>query len=269
MDMSIDCVGALLGVLKSGNTYVPLNIKDPTNRVKQIIDDARIDLIITNDYFQARVRNNFANLSILNTDKIDPHSPVTNPIGSKDIHQLAYVYFTSGSTGRPKGVCQSHRNLCHFVNSYIDNLGIHENDRLTGLYSFCFSAINMDIYSCLFTGATLYLYDINEFGLSHMFQWIDNNALSILHMVPTVYRQFLGNCLDPEQLSSIRVIDLGGEHLDQTDINLLNVSFRNKPILINHYAATEASVIAQYPIDCNVKYEKSIPVGQAGGRGRH
>ncbi|MCC6694530.1 MAG: AMP-binding protein, partial [Candidatus Hydrogenedentes bacterium] len=128
-------VAAVLGVLKAGSTYVPLDAGYPEARLRYMLEDAQTTVLLCREkdweYAQhlapagCRVRSveSFADETPCEAPKVDPDQP-------------AYILYTSGSEGKPKGVVQTHRNVLHYIAAYTDALGIGPGDRMTQLSSF-------------------------------------------------------------------------------------------------------------------------------------
>ncbi len=177
----------------------------------------------------------------------------------------AYLFYTSGSTGQPKGVIQTHRNLLFFADAYARMLEIGHTDRLSLLYSLNFSAANMDIFGGMLKGATLCAYDMRSDGLSNLADWLDRERITVLHAVPTVFRGLFGALAPERKLSHLRAIDLGGEAVFDSDVELFRRHTGDRCFLVNHLAATEASVIAQHRIahDAATRADGILPVGRS------
>lgn len=245
---------ALVGTLAAavaGHCYVPLDANDPAERVQLILNACQAELLLHGSNLRQLVSqlkpNHCRQLTLeeLAASHIPRRRKPTRFPVSDD---LLYIFYTSGSTGRPKGVCQTNRNLLHFVDRYSETLSITEQDRLSLLYSLSFSAANMDIYGALLRGAALHLYDIRKKGLPGLPVWLNAQRISVLHTVPSVMRQLLALPGVRDRLDSIRIVDLGGEPLYNADAQAFQNAFPHDCRLINHLAATEASVIAQYEV---------------------
>ncbi|HEY8154030.1 MAG TPA: alpha/beta fold hydrolase [Myxococcota bacterium] len=247
-DDRIHAIASILGVLRAGHAFVPLDPADPRQRNRLILRDSEPVALLTDSaaYFRARkLRRSAYPLINIEEPEIRRRRRPQRAAGAGD---LAYLFYTSGSTGEPKGVCQTHRNLLHFVGCYSRGLAISASDRLSLLYTLSFSAANMDIFGGLLAGATVCAYDMRTRGLPELADWIDSQRISVLHAVPSLFRKLLDSLAPGRVLGSVRAVDLGGEAVTRGDAERFREHFRRDCLLVNHLAATEASVIAQYAV---------------------
>jgi natural product biosynthesis luciferase-like monooxygenase protein len=124
MRRSLDMMVALLAVMKAGGAYVPLDPSHPAERLKYILSDARVAVVLTQENLCSSVSGNGARVVVLDTDWAAVGTHSTAPIGldfSSD--NLAYVIYTSGTTGKPKGVMVRHRNVVNFFEGMDRKLG--------------------------------------------------------------------------------------------------------------------------------------------------
>lgn len=256
---------AMLGVLKTGKAYVPLDPSYPRARTEHILEDSRVGMIIA----ETETVGLAAELAggrcpVLDLDGIDAALPDGNPGLSVSPDTLAYIIYTSGSTGQPKGVMQTHRNLLHFIRSYSSGLRITAADRLSLLPSFSFSASLMDIYGALLNGAALCLYDVREEGSARLAGWLMEERVTVYHSVPTLFRHFVSALGGEERFPCLRAIDLGGEPLFDRDVEIFQRHFDRDCVLVNHLAFTEASVVARNFISRDSRIRPGrVPAGHA------
>jgi amino acid adenylation domain-containing protein len=261
-------VAAMLGALKSGRAYVPLDVSYPPDRMNHILQDSGADVILADQRTLTRAQNLAQErCRALNVEAIDA------AVSGADLDRLispdavAYILYTSGSTGEPKGVVQTHRNLLHFIRSYSNSLGIHDGDRLSCLPAFGFSASLMDIYGALLNGATVYPFDVKTEGNDRLADWLNEEQITIYHSVPTLFRHFSRSLNSHQRFPKLRLLDLGGEPVDTRDIELFRTHFARPCVLVNHMAFTEASVAAQFFIDHDSEIASgTVPAGYAADR---
>jgi amino acid adenylation domain-containing protein len=259
----ISAITAMLGVLKAGHAYVPLDPADPADRVRFILEDCTPFALITDDEHIALAGKIVPDgCQLINISEGASKEAIPPPVVEPDA--LAYILYTSGSTGHPKGVCQTHRNAIHFARCYSENLDISDQDRLTLLFSLSFGASNMDIYPGLLNGATLFAYDMRREGIPPLADWLDQKHISVLHAVPSVFRQLMKSISSERVFGTIRIIDLGGDSLSSSDVQSFRQHFSQTCKLVSHLAATEAHVIAQYLISAEQPYSgKIVPAGRS------
>lgn len=257
---SVAAIVTMLGVLKAGGAYVMLDAGEPAQRLTGIVQDAGTKLLITGPNVVPVW--DLTGLEIVSFADLEQGQAAE--INQATAADIAYLCYTSGSTGKPKGVKQTQGNLAHFASVYAKSLEIGPADNLSLLYSLNFSASHMDIFAGLLTGATVCLYDLKNRGLSPIYQWLKERRISILHTVPSIFRNLVGNTPDGYDYDQLRGIDLGGEAVYASDLDLLRKYFRPDCLCFNHFAATEASVIAQQRLDPQQEQASAvIPVGKA------
>jgi len=259
----IPAVHAIFGAARAGHCYIPLDASDPEERLRVIAADSEPIAFLTEPALLERAKALAPpGCALIDVEHLEGRGAVTQPDVTPD--SLAYLYYTSGSTGQPKGVSQTHRNLLFFVDAYSKTMGIEDRDRVSLLYSLSFSAANMDIYGALLNGATLCTYELRRDGIRPLANWLDHERVSVLHAVPTVFRELMASLPEGRRLPHLRAIDLGGEAVFGRDVDLFREHTAPQCILVNHLAATEASVVAQHVIDHGSTYatDAMIPVGR-------
>lgn len=262
-----DMVVGILGTLKSGSAYVPLDTDYPIERLIYIINDSCTNVIITNNQNKTlaeklqQATEKF--LKVINIDQIDTRTPSNNLGRNIKSEETAYILYTSGSTGKPKGVIQNHRNLLHFIRVYTNGLHINSLDKLTLLSTYCFDASIMDIFGALLNGASLHIYDIrNDHGIVSLCRWLILNEITIYHSTPTVFRFLMNNVVENVVFPTIRCLVMGGEAVFKRDVDLYKKYFEDNCIFINGLGPTESTVTLQYFIDKKTEIKRNeVPVG--------
>jgi amino acid adenylation domain-containing protein len=263
-DSKLTAVAAIFGAARSGQAYVPLDVADPDDRLRFIVKDSEAVALLTEPALVERARALVPpGCAVIDITRTTP-GDVEIEAASASADAPLYLFYTSGSTGQPKGVIQTHRNLLFFADAYARALEIGPADRVSLLYSLAFSAANMDIFGGLLKGATLCAYDVRRNGVPELADWLDRERITVLHAVPTVFRGLFGSLAPERKLTHLRAIDLGGEAVFDSDVELFRQHTVDRCILVNHLAATEASVIAQHRIERQgtPPAEGILPVGR-------
>ena len=256
-------VAALLGVLKAGKTYVPLEILFPRARLADMLSDAQISALVTNQAHSALARSlSESRLPIVNIDQLSASQHVGNVAISISPNRPAYILYTSGSSGQPKGVMQNHRNVLHHIRAYTNSLHIHLADRFTLLASYSFDAAVMDIFGALLNGAALYPLNLRDQSIDHVAKTLRHYGLTIFHSTPTVFRYFTDSLQESEKLMSVRLVVLGGEEVVARDVALFKRHFASTCVLVNGFGPTESTLALQYFLDHqSIVPRNTVPVG--------
>ena len=245
----LEAIGAMLGASRAGRSYVSLDARDPDERLRFIVKDSEPVAVLTEAALLERARSLAPpGCEVIDVGALSRGTQAQRlPLASPDA--IAYVVYTSGSTGTPKGVCQTQRNLLFFAGAFARALEMTEADRLSLVYSLSLGASNMNVFAGLLNGATLCSYDVRAGGVAGMTEWLDRDRVSVLHTVPTLFREVMGNLSAGRKLSHLRVIALAGEALFASDLELLRRHTEERCNLVIQLAATEASVIALHRVD--------------------
>ncbi|MEO6927991.1 MAG: AMP-binding protein [Casimicrobiaceae bacterium] len=241
----LPAIQAIFGVGRSGLAYVLLDSADPAERLRFILEDCAPMLLLTQRGLLDRARE----LAPPGCPVVDigalPHGRNGQPLPAVSPDALVYLCYTSGSTGRPKGVTQTHRNLLFFADAYAASMRIDGRDRHSLLYTLSFNAANMDIHGALLHGASLCVYDARRDGIASMAGWLDRERITILHTVPTVFRELCKRVATERTFPYLRAVDLGGESVFAADVALFVRHMPAHCVLINQLASTEVGLIAQ------------------------
>lgn len=244
---------ALLGTLKTGGLYVPMDPFYPDQRLEYMLRNSEASVILT-DAVNFEKAERIVTQARLPVQLINVEEPLatqddTNLELRLPGDRLAYILFTSGSTGKPKGVVQSLDNVLYYTRNWIQRFDITSVDRMTFLTAFCHDGAVQDIFSALLAGAALYPLDVKRVDIEQrMAGWLRDNCITIWHSVPTLFRYFAEGLQDGDlDVEHLRYILLGGEPLRDRDITLAAKRFPNT-ILANIYGQTESSVNSIFQI---------------------
>jgi len=255
-------IAAILGVLKAGNSYVPLDTQYAKDQLEYILADSRASLILTDvaNYPQAVVLAN-GQQKIIEVENDLRSMSSDNPLLQIVPDAFAYIYYTSGSTGPPKGVVDDHRNVLHNIMRYTNNLQITRHDRLTLLQSSGFSGAVSNIFCSLLNGAALFPIDLHRAGIEGLANCINSEGITIYHSVPSIFQRLLKRGQD---YKTLRIIRLEGDRATLKDLSLFQQHFNHDCLLVNGLGATETGITRQYFANTQTKLSGNhLPIGLA------
>ena len=253
-------IAAILGVLKSGKFYVPLETAHPRERVTHLLRDSCAPLVIASASAAPVMRDlATSSLKILNIDDLDSTCSVANPGVDVAPGAYAYIYYTTGSTGQPKGVVDSHRNVLHNIMRYTNGLRITQEDRLTLLQSASFSGAVSSMFAALLNGAASFPFDVRHSSANELADYVDRERITIYHSVPTIFRSFLrGDRIFP----SVRLVRLEGDQAGAIDLELFRRHFGRECILANGLGTTETGIVCRFLMSKDTTLSGAIvPIG--------
>jgi amino acid adenylation domain-containing protein len=256
-------VAAVLGVLKAGYTYVPLDPFFPPARLESIVTDAGALAVLTESAYLPLARKLGGAIGqVLTLDEAFAQAKTSDPQHRVSPDTLAYILYTSGTTGVPKGVMQSHRHVLHHIRVYTNNLHLRAEDRLTLLTPYGFDAAVMNLYGALLNGACLYPLDLREADPATIPAWMEQHAITIYHSTPTVYRYWTRTLEEGPTLPACRLIVLGGEAATRADFEAYRRHFGRDCLFVNGLGPTESTVSLQFVADHSTEIiGQTMPVG--------
>jgi amino acid adenylation domain-containing protein len=257
----------VMGTLQSGRIYVPLDASHPIERLLQIAADAEISAVVSCAALNPLARR-IAGPTCPVIDVDSPGAEAAEQLPAVSPDSIAYVLYTSGSTGTPKGVIQNHRNVLHFIREYTERLRIQSRDRVLQVASYAFDAAVMDLYGALLNGATLYPVDLKQQTVREAVDWIADQAITIYHSTPTVFR-LLCEGLRPStslragrEVPAVRLVVLGGEAATRSDFETFQQRFGAGCLFVNGLGPTESTVTLQMFLSRDARLVRdSVPVG--------
>ncbi len=239
-------VCAMLGALKAGMAYVPMDAAHPEERLRQILCDSAPGILVTASEHRVLAETLVPSAgALLLADAIAENTCCPQPIKPANPDSEAYILYTSGSTGQPKGVAQSQRNVLHFVRAYGESLGIGPEDRLSLVAPYNVDAAVMDVFGSLLHGATLCPLKVTHGGLAELSSQVHDKRISVFHSTPTLYRHFMASLGEHERLASVRLVIMGGESVSRKDLESFNAHFMPECRFVNWFGSSESSLTLQ------------------------
>ncbi len=248
----LEAYAALLGILKAGAAYVPLDPEFPGARVRTVAQDCGMVLLLSSSHLPlgAEMPCPVLNLEAIQEELAACSAEVLPP--QSGVEDLAYVIYTSGSTGVPKGVPVSHRSVCTLVRAEARLFGPQPEDRVFQGFSLAFDASVEELWlalasgACLVAGTPRFLQSGPDLGLR-----LSEARVSIFSTVPTLLGMMEG------ALPTLRLLILGGE---ACPVELVKRWSRPGLRMVNTYGPTEATVISTW---AELLPDRPVSIGRA------
>ena len=230
LDRSVDLVVGILGVLKAGAAYVPLDPGSPLERLAFVMEDADIRIVVGAEEIQQ-------------TEGLPDGDPEISGDGG-DASSLAYVIYTSGSTGKPKGTLITHANVTRLFDATEDWFGF-ERDVWTLFHSYSFDFSVWEIWGALLHGGRLVVVPWEMSRSPEQFlELLDRERVTVLNQTPSAFAQIART---EAALPDLRLVIFGGEALDPASLEPWFARRGDeRPRLINMYGITETTVHVTY-----------------------
>jgi len=269
-DRSVEMILGMLGILKAGCGYVPLNPDAPAVRNEYILKECDIKLLLTTSHIFAAGERGKIGTWQGEVILLDHFSPGLTPVspGQVSPRHLAYVIFTSGSTGKPKGVPITHANLSPLLYWGYKHLGLDSTQRSLQNLSYYFDWSAWEIFITLTSGACLYIAPEKVLlDPEACIGFIRAHGISVLHITPTQFQGIANAAIASGQLlDSMEYLCIGAEKLTYDLVRRSYAVAKPRCRIFNMYGPTEATIMAAVLEINRLQDEKyrqlsSVPIG--------
>ncbi len=246
----------MLGILKTGAAYIPLDPEIPADRVNFIMEDAGAKILITSNEIMKNIGSQLNSFPIYNIDKswkeLDSYPDTKPTVEGRSEDNLCYMIYTSGTTGKPKGVLLMHKNAATYIQGAQKIYPVDQSDRALQGFSVSFDASVEEIWIPLSVGATLVVgtFDIMRSG-DQFSSKLRNLNITFLSCAPTLLSMV------KEDIPCLKILIFGGEVCSKDIANRWCKAGRT---VYNTYGPTEATVIATYSV---LKPREEVTIGKA------
>jgi len=256
LNRGVGALVAILGILKAGCAYLPLDPEYPAERLRFMMDDALAPLVVTEAALLEKLlflnESDYGVISLDGGRDVISKYPDSNPEPISGPDNLAYIIYTSGSTGKAKGTLIEHKNAVNYACSKIKELQIVPGDRVLSLSSLNFDASVSDIFPTLLSGASLYiaLNEIRKDPEAIVRSLRENSITRIMMVTPAAL-----HAMPMEELPALKTVMVGGEVCAAETLKF----WSRGRTLINVYGPTECTVISHGCI-----YREGMPDTEIG-----
>ena len=262
LERSVGMVVAMLGILKAGAAYVPLDPEYPARRLAFLIQDAAIGVLLTQRRLAGTLPDAGPRVLYLDADGASVTAAgAAAPARSAGAEGLAYVIYTSGSTGTPKGVAVSHRAVTRTVcnTNYLD---LDHRDRIAQLSNASFDAATFEIWGALVNGATLVVIPKEVMLVpERLVEETQRLGITVLFLTTAVLNQVAASI--PTAFKSLRCLLFGGEAADPRWVRVI-LEAGPPGRLLHMYGPTESTTFASWHrVEAVPAEAPTVPIGGA------
>ncbi len=268
VERSMDMIVGLLGILKAGCVYVPIDPGFPPERLAFMLKDTRAPLLVTQEHLVEKLPERHPQLVCLDTDwptiKLQSEA---NPSCEIKPGQLAYVIYTSGSTGQPKGVLVEHHALAKHCWAMVQVYQLEAKDCVLQFSTFTFDASLEQILPTLAVGAKLVVRGPEIWTPADLLDAVEDPGLTVINLPPAYWHHVLQEWVQvPDRLAGqrLRLVIVGGDRLLPEVLKLWQRSSLRGVRLLNAYGPTETTITATI-FDIGAAREQlleNIPIGR-------
>jgi amino acid adenylation domain-containing protein len=256
VDKSLDLIVGILGILKSGGAYVPIDPEYPQNRINFILKDAGCRILLTQERYMNLPVENVIKINLNSSGSYHPEE--TRPEDINTSSDLAYIMYTSGTTGGPKGSMIMQKSVVRLIKNtnYID---IKEKDRTLLTGAIVFDASTFEIWGTLLNGGSLYIVEKEKIlNNTTLGDELIGNEITILWLTSALFTFLAESRTDI--FRKLKYLLVGGDVLSAVHINRVR---KENPRLkvINGYGPTENTTFSTC-FDIISDYEHNIPIGR-------
>jgi len=256
-ERSVEMVVGLLAILKAGGAYVPLDPEYPQDRLRYMLEDSGVSLLLTQSHLDLPVGEGVQTLAL---DVESGSECIHDPCVAVHSESLAYVIYTSGSTGRPKGAGNRHSALVNRLCWMQEAYGLSADDTVLQKTPFSFDVSVWEFFWPLMTGARLVVAAPGDHrDPARLIELITAEQVSTLHFVPSMLQAFMQD-LNVSSCTTLKRIVCSGEALP---VDAQQQVFAKLPdaALYNLYGPTEAAIDVTH-WTCRDEGRDSVPIGQ-------
>jgi len=261
----LEFIITVVGVLKAGCVFVPLESSFPVKRIINLINSADASLIICNEGLRKQIKAIKEEIEFIDYEELLAYSNA----GQLDVEYLeedpVYIYHTSGSTGQPKTVLGKNISLTHFIAWEINTFPVDESFRFSQLTNVGFDVFLRDTLVALCSGACLCIPEKKEIMLESksLTEWVNKQRINFIHCVPSVFELINHSYITNGDFKDLRFILLAGEKIRPERLGNWYSAIGDRVQLVNLYGPTETTLAKLfYNITEEDQYKGNISVGK-------
>jgi amino acid adenylation domain-containing protein len=264
IERSFEMIIGILGVLKSGAAYVPIDPEYPRQRVEFILKDVEAKFLLTSTGLENELKE-LKTVEIINLEtdwNIISQQLASNPKLRATAENVAYVIYTSGSTGNPKGVINEHQGVVNRLIWGQNYFNLNAQDKVLHKTTYSFDVSVWELFWPLISGARLIIAEPKkQKESSYIKQIIETERISLVHFVPSMLDVFINDLNEQDVFPSVKFVLCSGEAMKSSHVE----AFKNKLPdieLHNLYGPTEAAIEVTHQSLQVLKSKRLVPIGK-------
>ena len=251
LDRSLEMVVSILGVLKAGGCYVPIDLAYPKDRVAFMMEDAAAGIVLTQAHLAKSLPAGSAEILCVDSEwpSIAEEDRLSRSAGATG-NNAAYIIYTSGSTGKPKGVVVTHHNVLRLLSQTEHWYKFNSTDVWPLFHSYAFDVSVWELWGSLLYGGRLVIVPyLTTRSPSDFYELLAREKITVLNQTPSAFRQLIwaeSKAPTPLQLT-LRYVICAGEALELQSLKPWFDRHGDKqPVVVNMYGITETTVHSTY-----------------------
>ncbi|WP_182905612.1 non-ribosomal peptide synthetase [Microbispora sp. H13382] len=243
MDRSLAWPVALLGIMKAGAAYVPVDVHGPRERAEHVLRDSAAVLVLGS---RATGAPPDCPVPFAAVEEIGEQPAIRVPYAAHPAG-TAYILYTSGTTGRPKGVCVGHANLAHTLQAVADRYALEPDDRVLQFAALTFDVAAEELFATLIRGAAVVLPPVGPApGIEELTTLVREERLSVLNLPASYWHEWVSVLVQhpPAACPSLRLVVVGSERVDGGKLAEWQAAAPGHVRWLNAYGPTETTITA-------------------------
>ncbi|MEO6228747.1 MAG: amino acid adenylation domain-containing protein, partial [Ferruginibacter sp.] len=260
MERGLDMMVGIMGILKAGAAYVPIDTEFPAERISYMLEDSGSPILLCNAESKEKLTAQI-DVEVIEIDGIEIQlQPTQNIATNLAPSNAAYVIYTSGSTGKPKGVIIEHRNLVDYVVGLNNKVQVNHCKSFALVSTIATDLGNTVIYASLLSGGALHIFSKDAAtNVEMLHEYFATNKIDCLKIVPSHWKAL---CMGDELLVPAKLLVFGGEALRSEVVENIAASHPACKV-VNHYGPTETTIgKLLHVVDATKTYARTIPIGK-------
>lgn len=261
LNKNFDMIAGIMGVLKAGCAYVPVDANNPDLRIKFLFEDSLCQVVFTEESLLNRLENLSPNVELLSKVMGEAKDPKVN----YHPNDLCYIMYTSGSSGVPKGVMIETRSIVSLIKD-TNYTHMQSSDRILQLSNYAFDGCIYDIFGALLNGASLYLISGDEMSLpENLCSYIMKHQINTSFITTALFNVLVD--YEPSIIKQFDKIYIGGQEISNRHAKLAWKFRKNFDSIVHVYGPTETTTFSSfYIIKDEPNLNQIIPIGKPVSR---